>query len=291
MAARIDNGRVQLLTRTGLDWTNKYPSAIAALANVRVTTAYIDGELCGVDEVGLPGFAQTQAATDGERGVHLVYYAFDLLHLGGWDVSSLQLVERKALLEPLVKDKPGLQFNGDEAGDGGLILKHAGKLGFEGVVSKTIDAPHAPGNRGLWRKAKALNRQELVVVGWLVGSGRNAASYHLGALLLGYSTDDGKLIYAGRVGTGTPVGVLADLRRRLDPLARKNSSLSVPPPRSTRFGSPLVLSRVRWVEPKLVAEITHLTWTADNLLRHTVYVGLREDKPADQVRRETASSQ
>ena len=118
MAARIDNGRVQLLTRTSLDWTNKYPGAIAALANVRVKTAYIDGELCGVDEAGLPSFAQTQAATDGERGVHLVYYAFDLLHLGGWDVSNLQLIERKALLEPLVKDKPGLQFNGHEARDG-----------------------------------------------------------------------------------------------------------------------------------------------------------------------------
>jgi ATP-dependent DNA ligase len=120
MAARIDNGRVHLLTRTGLDWTNKYPAASAALAKVRVKTAYIVGELCGVDEAGLPSFARTQAATDGERGVHLVYYAFDLLHLGGWDVSSLQLLERKALLEPLVKDKPGLQFNGHEVGDGGL---------------------------------------------------------------------------------------------------------------------------------------------------------------------------
>ena len=288
MAARIDNGRVQLLTRTGLDWTNKYPSAIAALANVRVKTAYIDGELCGVDEAGLPSFAQTQAATDGERGVHLVYYAFDLLHLGGWDVSSLQLFERKALLEPLVKDKPGLQFNGHEVGDGELILKHAGKLGFEGVVSKTIDAPYRAGNRGLWRKAKALNRQEFVVVGW---SDPEGARPHLGALLLGYYTDDGKLIYAGRVGTGMSIKVLADLRRRLDPLARKTSPLSVSPPRSTRYGSPLVLSRVHWVEPKLVAEITYLTWTADNLLRHTVYVGLREDKPADEVRRETASSQ
>ena len=166
-----------------------------------------------------------------------------------------------------------------------LILKHAGKLGFEGVVSKTIDAPYAPGNRGLWRKAKALNRQEFVIVGW---SDPEGSRPHLGALLLGYYTDDGKLIYAGRVGTGMPVKVLADLRRRLDPLARKTSPLSVPPPRSTRFGSPLVLSRVHWVEPKLVAEITYLTWTADGLLRHTVYVGLREDKPADEVRREAA---
>ena len=212
--------------------------------------------------------------------------AFDLLHLGGWDVSGLSLVERKALLEPLVADKPGLQFNGHETGDGELILKHAGKLGFEGVVSKTIDAPYAPGNRGLWRKVKALNRQEFVVVGWSDPEGFRP---HLGALLLGYYTDDGKLTYAGRVGTRMPVKVLADLRRRLDPLVRKTSPLSVPPPRSTRFGSPLVLSRVHWVEPKLVAEITYLTWTADGLLRHTVYVGLREDKPADQVRRESAS--
>src|ERR1700732_1942854 len=92
MAARIDNGRVQLLTRTGLDWTAKYPNAAEAFANVNVKTAYLDGELCGVDEAGLPSFAQTQAATDGERGVHLVYYAFDLLHLDGRDVSGLPLL-------------------------------------------------------------------------------------------------------------------------------------------------------------------------------------------------------
>jgi bifunctional non-homologous end joining protein LigD len=90
MAARIDNGRVQLLTRTGLDWTAKYPSAIAALTNVNVKTAYLDGELCGVDDAGVPSFAHTQAATDGERGVHLVYYAFDLLHVGGWGLGRLQ---------------------------------------------------------------------------------------------------------------------------------------------------------------------------------------------------------
>jgi DNA ligase D-like protein (predicted ligase) len=283
MAARIDNGRVQLLTRTGLDWTAKYPSAVEALSNLSAKSAYLDGELCGVDDAGLPSFARTQAATEGERGVHLVYYAFDLLPIGGWDVSGLTLIERKALLAPLLVGKAGLQFNGHDAGDGALILEHAGKLGFEGVVSKTIDAPYAPGNRGLWRKAKALNRQEFVIVGW---SDPEGSRPHLGALLLGYYTDDGKLTYAGRVGTGMPVKVLADLRRRLDPLARKTSPLSVAPPRSTRFGSPLVLSRVHWVEPKLVAEITFLTWTADSLLRHTVYMGLREDKQADQVRRE-----
>jgi DNA ligase D-like protein (predicted ligase) len=285
MAVRIDGGRAQLLTRTGLDWSDKYLSVVAALTKVKAKTAYLDGELCGLDAAGLPSFAQMQAATDGERGVRLVYYAFDLLHLDGQDLSGLQLIERKALLEPLVEGVPGLQFNGHETGDGEIILRHAGKLGFEGIVSKTIDAPYAPGNRGLWRKAKCLNRQEFVIVGW---SDPEGSRPHLGALLLGYYRDDGKLNYAGRVGTGMPDKVLADLRRRLEPLARGTSPLSVPPPRKTRFGSPLVLSRVHWVEPQLVAEITYLTWTADGLLRHTVYLGLREDKPAAAVRRETS---
>jgi ATP-dependent DNA ligase len=143
MAARVDNGRAQLLTRTGLDWSDKYPSVIAALVGVKAKTAYLDGELCGVDDAGLPSFAHTQAATDGERGVGLVYYAFDLLHPDGRNVSALPLIERKALLEPLIAGTPGLQFNGHETGDGELILRHAGKLGFEGVVSKMIDAPCA----------------------------------------------------------------------------------------------------------------------------------------------------
>jgi ATP-dependent DNA ligase len=99
-------------------------------------------------------------------GVRLVYYAFDLLHLDGRDLAGLSIIERKALLEPLVAGKPGLPFNGQETGDRELILKHAGKLGFEGVVSKTVDAPYAPGKCGLWRKAKWLNRQEFVIVGW-----------------------------------------------------------------------------------------------------------------------------
>jgi ATP-dependent DNA ligase len=166
------------------------------------------------------------------------------------------------------------------------VLFVARRDGAEGVVSKTIDAPYAPGNRGLWRKPKCLNRQDFVVVGWTDPEGSRP---HLGALLLGYCTDDGRLIYAGRVGTGMPDKVLADLRRRLEPLARTGSPLSAPPPRKTRFGSALVLSQVHWVEPQLVAEITYLTWTADGLLRQTVYVGLRSDKPAAQVHREVAT--
>ena len=269
MAARIERGQATLLTRTGLDWSSKYPALQIPLAAVRAKTAYLDGELCGVGTDGLPSFADTQAATDGERSARVVY-AFDLLHLDGRDIASLPLVERKALLRAIVAGIPGVQFNGHETGDGETIRKHACKLGFEGVVSKTIDAPYAPGNRGLWRKSKCLNRQEFVVVGWTNPEGSRP---HLGALLLGYYADDGKLIYAGRVGTGMPGKVLVDLRQHLEPLARSKSPLSAPPPRTTRFGSPSRLSQVHSVEPRLVAEIACLTWTADGLLRRTVYVG------------------
>ena len=244
--------------------------------------AYLDGELCGVDDAGLPSFAQTQAATDGERGVHLVYYAFDLLHLG-LDISGLSLIERKALLEPLVANKPGLQFNGHDTGDGELILKHAGKLGFEGVVSKTIDAPYAPGNRGLWRKAKALNRQEFVIVGWSDPEGSRPHSARCCSATIRMTASSPMPAGLARACRKGARRLRLALTARPQDAALKRTAASQDP-----FRLALVLSRVHWVEPRLVAEITYLTWTADNLLRHTVYVGLREDKPADQVRREAA---
>jgi ATP-dependent DNA ligase len=151
------------------------------------------------------------------------------------------------------------------------------------VVSKRADAPYAPGNRGLWVKVKCLHREEFVVIGWTDPEGSRP---WLGALLLGYYDPDGRLVYAGRAGAGIKQAELERLWRRLQPLAASEMPLDVPPPRTTRFGSPLVLSRVHWVSPELVAEVKYLTWTADNLLRQVVYEGLREDKPAKEVRRE-----
>jgi ATP-dependent DNA ligase len=156
------------------------------------------------------------------------------------------------------------------------------KSGLEGLVSKRADASYAPGTRGLWRKVKCLHREEFVVVGWTDPEGSRP---YLGALLLGYYDPGGRLICAGRVGTGINTGELQRLWRRLQPLATHKMPLGVPPPRSTRFGSPLVLSRVHWVRPELVAEVKFLAWTEDNLLRQVVYEGLREDKPASEVRR------
>ena len=176
-----------------------------------------------------------------------------------------------------------MQYSDHQIGLGPAFYVKACALSVEGIVSKRADAPYTPGNRGLWVKVKCLNREEFVVIGWTDPEGSRP---FLGALLLGYYDPGGRLIYAGRVGTGINQAELGRLWRRLQPLAVDKMPLDVPPPRSTRFGSPLVLSRVHWVRPELVAEVKYLTWTDDNLLRQVVYEGLREDKPAKEVRRE-----
>jgi DNA ligase D-like protein (predicted ligase) len=283
MAARIDHGDVQLLTRSGLDWTEKYPETAAALAKLPVTTAYIDGELCGVGADGVTSFALMQSATDKGTGA-LVYFAFDLMELNGTAVARTTLLERKKRLADILRKPPaGVVYSEHEAVDGEAMRAAACQQGLEGIVSKRVDAPYSPGNRGIWVKSKCLNRAEFVVVGWSDPEGSRTL---LGSLLLGYYTPDGRLLYAGRVGTGMSEKTLRMLHQRLAPLAVHKMPLAVAPPRKSRFGGTLSLSKIHWVEPKLVAEVTYLTWTDDGLLRHTVFVGLREDKPAKQVRRE-----
>jgi bifunctional non-homologous end joining protein LigD len=160
-----------------------------------------------------------------------------------------------------------LHYSDHQIGVGPAFYDKASALGVESIVSKRADAPYVPGNRDLWHKVKCLNREEFVVLGWTDPEG---AWPFLGALLLGYYGPDRRLTYAGRVGTGINQAELARLSRRLQPLAIDTMPLNVPPPRSTRFGSPLVLSRVHWVRTELVAEVKFLTWTEDNLLRQVV---------------------
>jgi DNA ligase D-like protein (predicted ligase) len=283
MAARIDRGKVQLLTRSGLDWTTKYPATAASLAKLTVKTAYIDGELCGVRPDGVTSFEIMQQASDSGGGA-LVYFAFDLLELDGVDVAAMPLLERKERLAAILKNPPaGVAFSEHEGGDGEAFRKAACRHGLEGIVSKRTDRRYLPGDRGVWVKSKCLNRAEFVIVGW---SDPEGSRHGLGALLLGYYEADGRLLYAGRVGTGMSFRMLAMLHERLKPLAIPKMPLAVAPPRKTRFGGPLALSKAHWVRPELVAEITYLSWSEDGLLRQPVVVGLREDKPANDVRRE-----
>jgi DNA ligase D-like protein (predicted ligase) len=278
MHARLDHGAVRLLTRTGLDWTHKYPAIAAAVASLSAGHAYLDGELCGVRPDGTTSFSMIQNASDGGNAAGLVFFLFDLLYLDGDDLSVRPLIERKArLAELLAKAGPPLLYSDHQIGHGRAFYEQACGLSVEGIVCKRADAPYMPGNRGLWVKVKCLHREEFVVVDWTDPEGTRP---WLGALLLAYYDPDGRLVYAGRAGTGIKQAELERLWRRLQPLAISEMPLEVPPPRTSRFGSPLVLSRVHWVLPELVAEVKYLTWTDDNLLRQVVYEGLREHKPA-----------
>jgi DNA ligase D-like protein (predicted ligase) len=287
MHARIDGGDVRLLTRTGLNWTDKYLPIADALARLPVKNAYLDGELCGQRPDGTTSFSMIQAASDRSNAAALVFYLFDLLYLNDEEVAPLPLIERKARLRDVMAEVTSpLHFSDHQPGHGPQFHAEACRLGLEGIVSKRADAAYTPGNRGLWLKTKCLNREEFVIVGWTDPEGSRP---HLGALLLAYYTPDGRLVYAGRAGTGMNRVELARVRKRLEPLAAPEMPLDVLPPRASRFGSPLVLSRVHWLRPELVAEVTFLTWTDDGLLRHVVYQGLREDKPARQVVRPRAA--
>jgi len=284
MHARLDRGAVRMLTRTGLDWTHKYPAIAAAAASLPARQAYLDGELCGIRPDGTTSFSLIQNAWDTRSGEALVFFLFDLLHLDGKAIAPMPAAERKERLRVLLSGTGSLlQYSDHQIGRGRAFYDHACALKVEGIVSKRVDAPYAPDNRGLWLKVKCLNREEFVVVGWTDPEG---ARPWLGALLLAYYDADGRLIYAGRAGTGIDYAELERLWRRLQPLT-SGMPLDVPPPRDARFGSPLTLSRVHWVRPELVTEVKYLTWTEDNLLRQVVYEGLREDKPAAEVRRTT----
>jgi DNA ligase D-like protein (predicted ligase) len=281
--ARIEGKEVRLLTRTGLDWTERYGMTKEALRGLAAKRAYLDGELCAVGSEGLTSFAAMQAATDSRRAAGLVYFAFDLIHLDGRDLRAETLVERKSRLAALIEGAdPAIRYNEHLKGDGEHIFREACKLNVEGIVSKRADAAYVPGNRGIWMKCKCLNREEFVVVGWTDPKGTRP---YLGSLLLGYYTPDGRLLYAGRAGSGMTDRELASLHARLRMLAAERMPLAEAPPKENRFGAPLELKRVHWVRPELVAEVTYLTWTQEGLLRAVVYQGLREDKRALDVRR------
>jgi len=268
---------VRLLTRTGLDWTKKYPRIAEALRSLPVSQAYLDGELCGLRPDGTTSFNMIQAASDSGNADALVFFLFDLLHLDGEDIGERPLANRKARLADALRGiELPLLYTDHQAGLGPAFYAEVCKRALEGVVSKRADAPYAPGDRGLWLKTKCLNREEFIVVGWTEPEGSRP---YVGAVLLGHYDERGRLIYAGRGGTGISDAELERLWRRLEPLGTKAMPLDAPPPRTTRFGSPLELSRVRWVRPELVIEVAFLAWTDEGLLRQVTYQAYETTSP------------
>ena len=277
LQAHVAKGRATLLTRSGLDWTDRFGTAVAAaLARLPVDEAVIDGELVVEGGSGASDFSALQADLSEGRSDRFVFYAFDLMHLDGRDLTGAALIDRKAALARVLADAPPvLRFSEHFDEDGDMILRHACRLSLEGVVSKLRDGKYRPGRGRDWIKSKCSDRQEFVVAGYVPSSTSDKA---IGSLVLGHY-DGGDLVHAGRVGTGFSRKVAEDLLAQLKPLARGTSPFS---------GSLSAEARrnVRFVEPRLVAEVEFRAWTGDGVLRHASFRGLREDKAPAAVTRE-----
>lgn len=275
--ARIDGDDIRLLTRTGLDWTGRFGAIKRALAGLKLRSAILDGEVVVEDDAGASSFVMLVDALKAGKSADMVYYAFDALHLDGHDLLAVPLEDRRGLLAAVCERAPArgtIRFSQHLEGDAGRIFSEACKLGLEGIISKRKDLPYRSGRRDEWRKTKCSHTDEFVIGGYVEHSAVDGA---IGSLALGYY-HGGKLQYAGRVGTGFDQQTAKDLWRALRSLRRSEPSFSSKLDALQRKG-------VTWVEPTLVAQVEYRAWTSDNILRHAAFKGLREDKPAKDVRR------
>jgi bifunctional non-homologous end joining protein LigD len=278
---RIEDGSVTLLTRRGNDWTDRFARIAAAARELPCRAALIDGEAVVFDSRGLSSFQRLQNALSAGADSPITLVAFDLLHLDGWDLTRVPLVERKALLEKLLDGAPqAIRYGEHFDEDGKKFFTAACKLGLEGVVAKRAADPYRATRTRSWLKIKCAKREEFVVVGFTDPAGSRTG---FGALLVATRERAGApLRYAGKVGTGFDERTLRALHARLTALETKTPPVEKSSTRGAARG-------VHWVEPKLVAEIGYSEWTGDGRLRHPVYFGLREDKTAAEVTRERAA--
>ncbi|WEK44923.1 MAG: DNA ligase D [Candidatus Sphingomonas colombiensis] len=265
----IGGGEGRAYTRSGLDWSDRFAHLIADALRLNVQSALIDGEAVVTLPDGRTSFHALQTALkDDTAGID--YFAFDLLELDGKDLTQLPLVERKAKLAGLLNERTGrLRYSDHVIGRGEELFDSFCGAGLEGLISKRVDGTYCGSRSGTWVKTKCIRRQEFVVIGWTSsGTQRGFRS-----LLLGLNTE-GKLRYAGKVGTGFTGDEIDRLLKIMAPLEQRNATVEAP--RRAVYGA-------HWIKPILVAEVAYVEFTNGGVVRHSSYLGLREDKKAEAI--------
>ncbi|NKF30139.1 DNA ligase D [Pseudomonas sp. BGM005] len=279
--ARIDQDEVQLFTRNGHDWTHKLPKQAQALAALGLESAWLDGEMVVADADGVPDFQALQNAFDSGRSENIVYYLFDLPYLNGVDLREVPVQERRAALATVLKahEDPLLRFSEAFDETPQALLNSACQMRMEGLIGKRLGSPYVSRRSSDWIKLKCKHRQEFVIVGYTDPKGARSS---FGALLLGlHDRDSGELRYAGKVGTGFNETTLKSILAQLKPLKVKKPAVINPP-------SGFEAKGVHWLKPSLLAEVAFAEMTQDGSVRHAVFHGLREDKPAKDITEERA---
>ena len=282
IGCRIRERSVTLVSRNGKDWTQAFPAVVEAARALGVRDALLDGEVAVVLPDGRTSFQALQNVFAGDASRRLAYFVFDALALNGVNLMPKPLEQRKAELSHLL-GKPRttavIRYSDHVIGSGPDVFEQACRLRLEGIISKLRTAPYVPGRGATWLKTKCALRQEFVIGGFTDPEGTRQG---IGALLVGYYDDSGALTFAGKVGTGFTVAIARDLRRRLERMERERGPFALPPPVA-------IQRRAHWVKPALVAEVAFTEWTNDGRIRHPSFQGLRRDKPAQAVKRETAA--
>ncbi|WP_392887490.1 DNA ligase D [Pseudomonas migulae] len=277
--ARIDHGEVRLFTRNGHDWTHKLPRQAEALAALQLESAWLDGEMVVANEQGVPDFQALQNAFDSGNSGNILYYLFDMPYLNGVDLREVPVEERRVALATVLKpgEDPLLRFSDAFAEEPEALLNSACQMRMEGLIGKRLGSAYVSRRSSDWIKLKCKHRQEFVVVGYTDPKGSRHA---FGALLLGlHDRDSGELRYAGKVGTGFNEMTLKSIYEQLKPLRAKKPSVVNPPSGFDAKG-------VHWLKPVLLAEIAFAEMTKDGSVRHAVFHGLRDDKPAKDITEE-----
>jgi len=270
--ARIGDAKVSLYSRNLLSLDEKFAPIRDTLRKLTFE-ALLDGEIVVVDDEGYPDFQMLQDWRKLRKG-HLIYYVFDLLHLGGHDLMNLPLIRRKELLRKVLPSFPGIRFTDHIWKDGVAFFNVVSEKGLEGIVAKNSKSIYRPGKRSLqWLKVKTRDTQDAVIGGFTEPGGLRK---HFGALVLGvYEKDD--LVYIGHTGGGFSAKTLAEIRGRLEPLIRRTCPFKIEP-KTNRA--------VTWVEPELVCEVDFHGWTTDGVMRQPTFLRMRDDKSARDVMRE-----